>query len=102
MMGKVTSPAEQMGVAAQIGKTVQLWEIGLEIGQKTTCGNSKDAYRLGPHSGREYLDTVCKNVVEEGMEWEARSAGDVGASIWLGGAAARPRREILGEDESWR
>jgi hypothetical protein len=93
MLAEAAEPAEQMGIAAQLGEVDHLREIGLEIGEEVTGHAAVAAHRTGLESGCESLDTHVKNLTKS-------EVGQSGAPF-LGGAEPRPYREILGEDEPW-
>jgi hypothetical protein len=77
-------PAEQMGIAAQLGEVEQLREICFKIGEEVTSHAAIAACRAGSQNGRESLDTSIKNVTKSKL-------GLLGAPrLW---------REILGEDQ---
>jgi len=95
LFAEAAEPAEQMGIAAQLGEVEQLRELGLEIGEEVTGHAAIAARRAGSESGRESLDTHVKNLTKY-------EGGQSGAPV-LGGAELfwepQPQREILREDE---
>jgi hypothetical protein len=64
LFAEVAEPAEQMGIAAQLGELEQLREIRLEIGEEVTSNAAIAARRAGSQDGRESLDTGVKNLTE--------------------------------------
>jgi hypothetical protein len=64
-LAEVAEPAEQMGIAAQLGEVEQLREIRLEIGEEVTSDAAKAARRTGSQSGVESLDTRVENLTEQ-------------------------------------
>jgi len=56
---EAAEPTEQMGIAAQIGQTAQLWEIGLEIAQEAMDGGA-----IVPVSSRESPNAGLKQLLE--------------------------------------
>ena len=72
-----SKPAEQMGIAAQLGEVEHLREIGLEIGEEVTGGDCDSvSYSMGSQGGGESLDTGIKNLTEyDGVEAWARCGG---------------------------
>jgi hypothetical protein len=86
VLAEAVEPAEQMGIAAQLGEMEQLREIRLKIGEEVTGNATIAVRRAEPHGGGESLDTGVENLTEQEL-------GQLG-SPWV-------RREILGEDEPW-
>jgi hypothetical protein len=64
LFAEAAEPAEQMGIAAQLGELEQLREIGLEIGEEVTSHAAIAGRRAGLQDGRERLDTGVKNLTE--------------------------------------
>ena len=64
MFAEAAEPAEQMGIAAQLGEVEHLRELGLEIGKEVTGHAAIMARRAGAERGRESLDTHFKNVTK--------------------------------------
>jgi hypothetical protein len=65
LFAEVAEPAEQMGIAAQLGEVEQVREIGLEIGKEVTGHAAIVAHRAGSECGRESLDTHIKNLPKQ-------------------------------------
>src|ERR1700681_2438952 len=86
LFAKAAEPAEQMGIAGQLGEVEQLREIRLEIGEEVTRNAAIALRGAGSESGRESLDTGVKNVTEQ----------ELGQLV-----APRVGREILGKDQPW-
>jgi hypothetical protein len=36
LLAKISKPAQQVGIAAQLGKLTYAWEVGVEIGEEST------------------------------------------------------------------
>jgi hypothetical protein len=84
LFAEESKPAEQMGLAAQLGELEHLREIGLEIGEETTS-HAAVSRRAELQVGRESLDTGVKNLTESELgQW----------------GTPRLRREILGKDQA--
>jgi len=83
LFAQAAEPAEQMGIAAQLGEVEQLREICLKIGEEVTSHAAIAARRAGSQNGRESLDTGVKNLTKSKL-----------------GLLVAPRlwREILGDD----
>ncbi len=104
LFAQVVKPAEQMGIAAQLGEGDQVREIGLNITEKAPSGDSIALYRLRSQGSSESLNAALKDLREDRVGLKTWSGG--AADLWLerpislgrGGA----RREILGEDEPGR
>src|SRR5712691_3007029 len=84
LLVEAAEPAEQMGIAAQLGEVEQLREICLKIGEEVTSHAAIAARRAGSQNGRESLDTGVKNLTKSKL-----------------GLLVAPRlwREILGDDQ---
>src|SRR5712691_7151629 len=91
LFAEAAEPAEQMGIAAQLGELEQLREIGLEIGEEVTSHAAIASRRAELQVGCESLDTGVKNLTEAK---QAERQSELG--LW---GAPRLRREILGEDQ---
>ena len=59
-------PAEQVGVAAQLGKPAELREVGVEIAQETMGQVSVEADGGGPQSEGESLDVRFQDLFQGG------------------------------------
>src|SRR5260370_34850557 len=92
MFAEAAEPAEQMGIAAQLGEVEHLRELGLEIGKEVPSHAAIALRRAGLHVGRESLDTGVKNLTESKSAERPLELG-----LW---GAPRLRREILGEDQA--
>jgi hypothetical protein len=64
MFAEAAEPAEQMGIAAQLGEVEHLREICLEIRKEVTGHAAIMKRRAGADCGRESLDTHVKNVTK--------------------------------------
>src|SRR5260370_40918420 len=95
MFAEAAEPAEQMGIAAQLGEVEHLRELGLEIGKEVPGHAAIVARRAGDERGRESLDTQGKKVTES----EAKKTG---AQVFRGTEPClktQPERDILRKDE---
>jgi hypothetical protein len=59
-------PAEQMGIAAQLGESGQVRKGGLEIGEEVACCTPIVGHRAGPQGGGERLEMSFKEAFELG------------------------------------
>jgi hypothetical protein len=59
LFAEATEPAEQMGIAAQLGELEHLREIGLEIGEE-----AMDRRSIGSVGSRKSLDAGVKDLLE--------------------------------------
>ena len=64
LLVEAAEPAEQMGIAAQLGEVEQLREIRLEIGEEVTSHAAIASRRAELQVGCESLDTGVKNLTE--------------------------------------
>ena len=83
-MAEAAEPAEQMGIAAQVGECGEVRELGLEIGEEVPGHAAIAARSARSERGGESLDPEVQEVPKSEV----------------GQGEPRPGREILGQEES--
>jgi hypothetical protein len=67
LCAQAVKPAEQMGIAAQLGEGAQVREIGLNIAEKAPSGDSIALYRLRSQGSCKSLNAGIKDLREDRM-----------------------------------
>jgi hypothetical protein len=59
-----TKPTEEMGIAAELRDSANLWESSTKIGEETACRRSIVVYRVRPQGEGERLDPRLEDLFE--------------------------------------
>lgn len=63
LLAKISKPAQQVGIAAQLGKLTYAWEMGVEIGEKSTRTRAIFLHRSRPKGDGQLLHLGFQDVV---------------------------------------
>ena len=63
MLAKISKPAQQVGIAAQLGRLAYVWEMGVEIGEESTRAGAIFLHGSRPEGDGQLLHLRFQDLV---------------------------------------